>query len=193
MRASWIFLPRGCMMKPHFMANLLPSGSADVRGRGLRGDLIVSLATALLLAVFSLAVLRTSDPARAMGVLQPKDERLRHIGSLSFAEGSELVADLRQRRDAEPNPEQRAMLSTQLSDALVARGQHAPALMELNQALQGFPEQPALHVRAAMLYFALGQREAAAKALATARRLGGDARLVERAAALIEGGSPKAP
>jgi hypothetical protein len=181
------------MMELHSMAGTLPSRSSEIRGRGLGGDLIVPVATASLLVVFSLAVVRTSDPARATGVLHPKDERLRHIGSLSFAEGSKLVVELRQRRDAESNPERRAMLSTQLSDALVERGQHGPALTELDQALRRFPEQPALQVRAAMLYFALGQRERAADALATARRLGGEAELVGRAAALIEGGSARAP
>lgn len=143
---------------------------------------------ALMVVVFCVAVAQTADPARSSAVLHPTDGRWRHIGSLSFAQGEELAQKLRRQRDGESNPERRAVLSAQLSDALVQRGQHQPALSELEEALRQFPNQPGLRVREAMLSFGLGQHARAAEALAAARRLGASGEMVERAATLIEGG-----
>jgi tetratricopeptide (TPR) repeat protein len=178
-------------MGPNFMAGSLSPGIPEIRKprpRGLAGALV-----AVLVIVFCVMVAHTTDPARSATGLHPKDDRWRHIGSLSFAEGEQMVHKLRRQRDGERDPERRALLATQLSDALVRRGKHRLALSELEEALRQHPNQPALRVREALLYFALGQRERAADTLAAARRLGGDAEVVERAAAIIEGRLPAEP
>jgi len=155
-----------------------------------RLDLVVGSVVAALAVVFVVGVVRTTDPALAKGILHPIDARLGHVGGLSFAESEALLARLRAQRSAETDPARRAVYSAQLSDVLVQKQQEAQALAELDEALRLFPERPELLARAALLYFALGQRARAHAALQGARKHAPDLPVVQRAAAIIEGQAP---
>jgi Flp pilus assembly protein TadD len=155
-----------------------------------RFDLVVHSVIAALTVSFVLAVVRTTDPVQAGSILRPTDNRVGHVGDLSFAQTEALLARLRAQRSAETDPARRAVYSAQLADVLVKRHHHAKALTELDEALRLFPQRPELLARAAMIYFALGQRARAQAALQAARSSSPDLPAVQMAAAIIEGPAP---
>jgi tetratricopeptide (TPR) repeat protein len=114
------------------------------------------------------------------------DSRQRHVGQLSYDESENLIKGLRAQREAESNPDRRAVYSAQLADVLAQKHQHILALVELEEALRLFPERPELLARAALLHFAVGQRARAQATLQEARKRAPDLEVVRSAAAIIE-------
>ncbi len=152
-----------------------------------RHDLVAGAVVTGLFVAFSLAVVRTRDPARASGVLRPEDTRQGHLGALSFTESEDLLGKLRAQRAAAKDPQRRAVLSAELSDLLVLEHKHALALAELKDALRAFPDRPELLARAALLHHVLGQQAQAAAEISAAVHQAPDLPLVRNAAAIIEG------
>jgi hypothetical protein len=139
-----------------------------------------------MVAAFVAFASTVGDPALARGVFAVGDRRVHRLGSLPHAEAAARIAQMRAERDAATDPQQKALMSVRLSDALAARQMFAEARAALEDARTWAPAEPTIRIREALVDHAMGDGRAAAAALDEAERLAPGDPEVSRARAFIE-------
>jgi hypothetical protein len=152
-------------------------------------------APALIVGAMSLAFARAAakipDPALQRGTFAAEDRRAHRYGSLTYAQASALIAQLREERDGAADPAETALLSVRLSDVFVVRQLFDEAWSEIDEALRLAPNESAVLVRAALVRHALGD-DAGARDLLHRGEIASPADPeVARARAFLGGVSPR--